>query len=139
MLALLVTGVILTVGCAGTEVSTPTQEAPARIIKDITVQEAATLIQQNQNNPDFTIIDVRTKEEAAAGHIEGAANLDFYQPTFRDDLNRLDKNKTYLVYCRSGSRSRSAVDMMKELNFKEVYNMLGGIVGWQTEGLPTVK
>ena len=123
-------GVTLTGGCVGDETAT---------IEDITPQEAFTLIQNNQNNPDFVIIDVRTPDEFGAEHIENATNIDFYSESFQDMLNNLDKNKTYLVYCRSGGRSGSVLDIMAELNFKEVYNILGGINQWKAEGLPTVK
>ncbi len=108
-------------------------------IEDITPQEAFTLIQNNQSNPDFVIIDVRTVGEFAEEHIENATNINFYSETFRDMLNILDKNKTYLIYCRVGGRSRSALDIMAELNFKEAYNILGGINQWKAEEFPTVK
>jgi len=124
----LVIAVALTGGCV-----------QVQIIEDITTQEAFTLIQHNQNNPDFVIIDVRTPNEFAEGHIENAINVDFRSETFRDELNKLDRNKTYLVYCRIGGRSGSALTIMKELNFREVYNMLGGINVWKSEGLPTTK
>ena len=126
----LVIGVTLTGGCVRDETAT---------IEDITPQEAFTLIQNNQNNPDFVIIDVRTLAEFAGEHIENATNIDFYSEAFRDMLNNLDKNKTYLIYCRSGGRSGSALDIMAELNFREVYNILGGINQWKAEGFPTVK
>jgi len=126
----LVIGVALTGGCVRDETAT---------IEDITPQEAFTLIQNNQNNPDFVIIDVRTLEEFVEEHIENATNIDFYSEAFRDMLNTLDKNKTYLIYCKVGGRSGSALDIMAELNFKEVYNILGGINQWKAEGLPTVK
>jgi len=126
----LVIGVALTGGCVRDETAT---------IEDITPQEAFTLIQNNQNNPDFIIIDVRTLEEFVGEHIENATNIDFYSEAFRDMLNTLDKNKTYLIYCKVGGRSGSALDIMAELNFKEVYNILGGINQWKAEGLPTVK
>ena len=126
----LVIGATLTSGCLRNETAT---------IEDITPQEAFALIQNNQNNPDFVIIDVRTPAEFAGEHIENATNIDFYSEAFRDELNKLDKNKTYLIYCRSGGRSGSALDIMAELNFKEAYNMLGGINLWKTEGFPTVK
>jgi len=126
----LVIGVALTGGCVRDETA---------VIEDITPQEAFTLIQNNQNNPDFVILDVRTPEEFAEEHIENAINLDFRSENFQDELNILDKDKTYLIYCRSGGRSGSALDMMAELNFREVYNMLGGINQWRAEGLPTVK
>jgi len=126
---LLVIGLALTGGCVGYKAAT---------IEDITPQEAFTLIQNNQDNPDFVIIDVRTPEEFGMQHIENATNINFYSETFRDTLNTLDKNKTYLIYCRSGNRSGRALDIMAELNFKEVYNILGGINQWTREGLPTV-
>ncbi len=135
MLALAVSlavGIALTVGCVGKETST-------QIIEDITPQEASALIQSNQSNPDFVIIDVRTPQEFADGHIENAINLDYYSETFRDELSKLDKNKTYLIYCRSGNRSGKALDMMEELGFREVYNMSGGIIEWEVEGLPSTK
>lgn len=126
----LVIGIALTAGCVLSETAT---------IEDITPQEAFTLIQNNQNNPDFVIIDVRTVEEFGEEHIEQATNIDFYSEAFRDTLNALDKNKTYLIYCQSGGRSGSALDIMAELNFKEVYNILGGISQWKAEGFPTIK
>ena len=125
------------VGCIRGETATP--ETSTQIIEDITPQEAFTLIQNNQNNPDFVTIDVRTREEFTGGHIENATNIDFYSETFRGMLNNLDKNKTYLIYCRSGARSGSTLDIMDELNFDEVYNILGGMLQWQSEELPTVK
>ena len=82
---------------------------------------------------------MRTPEEFGEGHIENATNIDFYSETFRDELDNLDKNKTYLIYCRSGGRSGKALDIMAELNFKEVYNILGGINQWKSEEFPTVK
>ena len=127
-------GALLTVGCAGGEIEVPTQT-----IEDVTAQEAFTLIQNNQNNPDFVILDVRTPEEFTDGHIENAINIDFYSETFQDELNDLDKSKTYLIYCRSGRRSADALDIMRELNFREIYHMTGGIIEWEAEGLPTTK
>ncbi len=133
----LVIGVVLTGGCA--EIATPEQETPAQIIEDITPQAAFTLIQNNRDNPDFVIIDVRTPQEFAEGYIENAVSIDFYAKTFRDELDSLDKSKTYLVYCRSGRRSANALNIMAELNFREAYNVLGGMIEWTAEGLPTVK
>jgi len=137
LLVSLIIGVILTGGCVCTETVPPNQET--QIIEHITPPEAFTLIQDNQNNPDFVILDVRTPEEFADGYIENAINLDYYSETFRDELNKLDRNKTHLVYCRSGKRSSNALNIMKELNFREAYNMLGGIIEWQAEGFPITK
>jgi len=130
LLVALAIGVTLTGGCVRNETAT---------IKDISLQQAFELIQDNQNNSDLVIIDVRTPAEFAEEHIENATNINFYSDTFRDTLNNLDKNKTYIVYCAVGGRSGSALDIMAELNFREAYNILGGINQWKAEGLPTVK
>ncbi len=123
-------------GCAA---DTGTHIVESRVIEDVTPGEAYALIQENRGNKDFIIIDVRTPEEYADGHIEKAVNLDYYSETFRSELDKLDKSKTYLVYCRSGRRSAGALDMMKELGFDKVYNMAGGILEWEAAGLPVVK
>jgi rhodanese-related sulfurtransferase len=136
---LLVIGVVLTGGCAPGAIETSEQKTPNQVIENVTSQEAFNLIQTNRDNSDFVIIDVRAAQELADGYIENAVNIDFYSETFRDELNKLDKDKTYLIYCRSGGRSGNALNTMEELNFKEVYNILGGILGWNAEGLPTVK
>ena len=134
----LITGAVLMGGCVGRETGTPSQQT-TQTIEDVTPQEAYTLIQENQDNPDFVIIDVRTPKEFAEGHIEDAINIDFYSETFPDELNILNKNKTYLIYCRSGGRSGGALTIMESLYFKEVHNMTGGIIQWQAEGFPTVQ
>jgi rhodanese-related sulfurtransferase len=112
---------------------------PDKILQDVGVQEAFDLIQQNQGNPDFIIVDVRTPEEFNDGHIENAVNIDFYSETFRQDLDKLDKSKVYLVYCRSGNRSGQAMDIMDELGFQEVYNLDTGIQEWIAKGFPVIK
>jgi rhodanese-related sulfurtransferase len=91
-------------------------------VKDITNAEALEMIQNNSTNPDFVLLDVRTPDEFSSGHIENASLLDFYSPTFSEDLDKLDKNKTYLVYCRTGNRSAKSADMMIEQDiFKSKY------------------
>ena len=117
---------------------------PIQIIENITPRKAYSLIQSYRegcpcNRENLVIIDVRTPEEYADGHIENAINLDYYSETFEDELNKLDRNKTYLIYCRSARRSRMALDTMKGLSFTKVYNMLGGIIQWKAEGFPTIK
>ncbi len=135
----LVIGVILSGGCAPGATEAPPQQTTTQIIENVTPLEALNLIQETQNNPDFVILDVRTAEEVADGYIENAINIDFYSETFRDEVDRLDKNRTYLIYCRSGARSGNALDIMDELNFREVYNISGGILDWEANELPTVK
>ena len=135
LLGLLIVPLALLNGCFGQEDTA----LEARIIADVTLEEAHALILDNLDNPGFVVIDVRTPEEYAGGYIETAINLDFYSETFAAELDKLDKDKTYLIYCRSGQRSGQALDVMAELGFAEVYNMLGGMVQWERTGLPTVK
>ena len=108
-------------------------------IYDVTTDKASNLIQENAGNPDFMVIDVRTPEEYASGYIDTAVNIDYYTADFREQLAALDKDKTYLIYCRTGRRSAGARDIMAELGFREVYNMSGGIVAWEAEGRPVVR
>jgi rhodanese-related sulfurtransferase len=117
------------------------QEIVTQILEKVSVQEAFALIQENQNNPDFVIIDLRPPEEFAEGHIEDAINIYYESETFRDELDQLDKDKAYLIYwsCACGRRSDKAQDMMAELNFKAVYNMRSGSDVWTAEGYPLVE
>lgn len=87
----------------------------------------------------FVLIDVRTEDEFKSGHLKGATNIDFYKETFEDDLDTLDKRKRYLVYCRSGNRSRQTMFLMKDLGFEEVYNLANGIISWHDHGFHIEK
>ena len=85
------------------------------------------------------LLDVRTAEEFAEAHLEGATQLDYYETdSFSAALDQLDKSKTYYIYCRSGTRSSNAQAMMYEKGFKEVYNLDGGILAWRKAQLPVV-
>ena len=72
------------------------------------------------------IIDVRTQAEYDAGHYDGATMIDIYSQDFTKQLNMLDKNVPYFIYCRSGARSGQALKVMESLGFKEVYDLAGG-------------
>ena len=108
-------------------------------IYDVTAQKAFDIIQENADNPDFIIIDVRTPEEYTNGYIKRAINIDINSGEFISQLEELDKEKTYLVYCRSGRRSASARDTMAQLGFKNIYNMSAGITEWESMGFPVVR
>lgn len=85
------------------------------------------------------IVDVRTPEEVSEGHLEGALNINFLGETFAEEIDKLDKKKTYLLYCRSGSRTRKAADLMQNAGFKHVYMLEGGITAWKEAGKPIEK
>ena len=108
------------------------------LAENISVQQAYELMRDHQSNTDFVVLDIRTPEEYAEGYIEDAINMDYYAADFEQQLDKLDKNQTYLVYCRTANRSGQAMPIFEELGFKTVYNMLGGIVAWQAAGYPIV-
>ena len=81
----------------------------------------------------YVILDVRTPEEIAEGKVEDAEELDFYSATFQNELMTYDKDKHYLVYCRSGGRSAETADTMVKSGFKHVYNLVGGYTAWSEE------
>ncbi|MCX5786622.1 MAG: rhodanese-like domain-containing protein [Elusimicrobia bacterium] len=103
---------------------------------NIAPEEAKNFIELR--NP--TVIDIRTPDEYAAGHLEKVnMNLDYYAPDFKDQLAKLDKNVKYLIYCRSGGRSGKTLVMMKDMGFTEAHDIAGGINAWIAAGYPIVK
>jgi Rhodanese-related sulfurtransferase len=82
------------------------------------------------------LIDVRTPKEFEESRIQNAKNIDFRSPDFRQEIEKLDKTKPVLVYCRSGVRSKSALAMFQDAGFKTVYNLGGGIIAWSNAKKP---
>ncbi len=80
------------------------------------------------------LLDVRTPAEFASGHIAGATNIDFESGTFASDIQKIDKTKSYAVYCRSGNRSAQATAIMAKDGFKSIFNLDGGINNWLSAG-----
>lgn len=127
--------VILT-GCssdstASAAPSTVQQAGPGRV----GVAEFVTVIA----GPGVQIIDVRTPEEFAEGHIAGAVNIPVQAPDFAARVSRLDPAATYAVYCRSGNRSEPAVAAMKNAGLSTVYELASGTKGWAAAGQPLVR
>lgn len=85
------------------------------------------------------VIDVRTPEEVAEGQLAGAMNINFLGENFSQEIAALNKNKTYLLYCRSGARTRKAADQMQKAGFKKIYMLEGGITAWNEAGKPIEK
>ena len=79
-------------------------------------------------------LDVRTPDEFNTSRISNSVNIDFYNPQlFMEEVQKLDKNVSYFVYCRTGVRSANSCLLMKELGFNNTYNLIGGIVDWKGE------
>ncbi len=115
---------------------TASAEGTAAGLRVVDAQTAADII---ANPPaDLVILDVRTPEEFAEGHIEGAVMLDFYRDDFADELAKLDPGVPYVLYCRSGNRSGQTRSMMEGLGFADVADVDGGIGGWLSAGLPLI-
>ena len=79
---------------------------------------------------DFVLIDVRTKDEYNLGKINGALNVDFLAADFMQKIVALDKNKKYILYCRSGMRSLLAGKKFIESGFENLYNLTNGYANW---------
>ena len=85
------------------------------------------------------LVDVRTPGEYAEAHLHGALNLNYHADDFKSSLARLDKNKPVYVYCRVGGRSSKAARDLRQLGFTKVYDLKGGILAWEKQGLPTIR
>ncbi len=88
---------------------------------------------------DLVVLDVRTPEEFAEGHLAGAININVEGAGFEDAVGDLDEEAPVFVYCRTGRRSANAVKIMQDLGFSELYDLDGGIVDWIRAGLPTER
>ena len=106
---------------------------------ELSPAEAQGLIGKHAGDGNFVLLDVRTPKEFEEERVHGAVGVDFLSKNFREEVAKLDRGKTYLVYCRTGSRSNEALRVMKEEEFGNVYHMDGGITRWKEAGLPTVK
>lgn len=117
--------IILLAGCSSTGSAT-------------TVNLNVSEFSQKITEPGVIVLDVRTPEEFASGHIEGALNIDFNSGNFANEITRLNPSETYAVYCRSGSRSGQATSIMHKAGFHDVSNLNGGVIDWTNDGLPLV-
>ncbi len=127
-LVLIVLGIsisLIQIGCS---------DGSTHFYRDISPDDAYRLINDNTDNPDFMIIDVRRYYEFDSGHIENSLLINYYSSEFETDIDSLDRNRIYLLYCRHGARSSSALNLMKSLGFIRIYNMSGGIVKWIERG-----
>jgi rhodanese-related sulfurtransferase len=99
---------------------------------NVTPAEAESLIQSQK---DLVIIDVRTQEEFAEGHIAGAQNVNFNSPTFAEKMQAFSGKKV-LVHCASGGRSTRALAVLAEMPFEKVYHLNKGFNAWVESGKP---
>lgn len=85
------------------------------------------------------LVDVRTQEEFGVNHLKNAQNICVTNDDFEEKVKTLDKNKPVYVYCRKGVRSAKAAHILKEMGFKKVYDLEGGITNWEDKGMETLN
>jgi len=116
----------------------PASQAEARKdisgIKNISCEQAREIIQDRRQDPNFIILDFRTKEMFDEAHIEGAIYHDVFLPDIGDWLKTLDKKKLYLIYCTLGHRSGIALEKMKGMGFANILHMSEGLNRWKQLG-----
>lgn len=109
----------------------PNKRPDIVITKDaVTVEEARIIIKENEGNTSFVLLDVRTNAEYNEGHLKNAVQHDFYSQDFDTWLLSFDKEKRYLVYCRTQVRSKKAFDKLKKAGFKYIQYIEGGFTEW---------
>lgn len=95
-------------------------------VKNISINEVPDKLEKKA-----VLVDVRTPEEFAEGHLPGALNIDIKSEGFTDKISRIRKSKNVLLYCRSGRRSARAATIMDSLGYSKVYNLEGGYIAWE--------
>ena len=106
-----------------------TQEEKFRNIDIIKFHEIASA-------SNITILDVRTSQERAHGYINNSTHIDFYDDSFLEKVNLLNKENSIYIYCKVGGRSTKVSEKISELGFKDVYNLEGGFISWSGHNLP---
>lgn len=104
-------------------------------------QEGVSLVDSNKfetqmKEPTSQIVDVRTSAEFSEGHIANAVNMDVTSDDFESKIATLDKEKPVMVYCKSGGRSAKAAAILRDNGFKQVYDLDGGMIGWNDANKP---
>ena len=112
--------------CAG-----PQQRSPAQV-QNLTPQQ----FKGERMGRKAILVDVRTTEEFAEGHLDGAVNSDYRGGAFAQEIENWDKDKVYYLYCASGNRSGKAAELLKEAGFRHIYNV-GGFQDLKEAGFPT--
>ncbi len=123
---------ILPVDAGNDEKKSPT-------IVHVDARQAAKLLSGPDKKDGPIIIDIRTSDEFTEGHLKGARQIDFLEEGFAEKVSKLDRNRPYLIHCRSGGRSSRSLALWKKMKFKKVYHLDGGILAWEKAGLPLIK
>ena len=131
--AALVAAASLLAGCSGGTVSVsdgPTAASAPAAASSLPAAEFAAAAKL----PDTVLLDVRTPEEFASGHLPGAVNINIEAQDFLQQVATLDPARSYAVYCRSANRSKVAMTAMQQAGFARLYDLAGGITAWKSAG-----
>ncbi len=113
--------------------------ADMSVVQTISPSQFKELLDRHRGDPDVVLLDVRTPKEFQDGHIQGALLLDYYSSDYVERLKGLDREKTYLIYCRSGNRSGKSLAIFEKMGFRRAYHMDTGVIGWSREKYPLVR
>ncbi|MCK5051830.1 MAG: rhodanese-like domain-containing protein [Candidatus Cloacimonetes bacterium] len=120
------------------KVNQPAEVSSKNMLNEINIKIANSILQNSKGENDLVILDIRTEDEYNNGCIEDAVNINFYDSNFKKIIKLMDKQKTYLVYCQSGIRSKKAVELMSKMGFRKIYHMHEGIEGWKAQRLKLI-
>jgi rhodanese-related sulfurtransferase len=113
------------------------QTANTKVVTNLSSERFKAAAESDKNGQ---IIDLRTTEEIMKkGYIKGAIQLDYLAKDAEKQVDKLDKNKTYYIYCAGGGRSGECAEYMEKKGFKKVYNLEKGFSEWITKGFPIEK
>jgi len=112
------------------------QTSHSKVVTNLSAERFKAII---GNDKDGMIIDLRTTDEISKGYIKGAVQIDFLAKGAEKQIDKLDKNKTYYIYCAGGGRSSEAAEYMEKQGFKNVYNFEKGFSDWEKKGFPVEK
>jgi rhodanese-related sulfurtransferase len=118
-------------GCSREPTAQITERSVPQVVR-VDASRAATVLAGS----NVVVLDIRTPDEFAAGHLAGATNIDFQGADFQVRLAQLDRDQTYLLHCASGRRSQSSLSTFSALGFKSIIHLDGGIQAWKSAGLP---
>ncbi len=120
------------------KVNLPDSSSSKYSVNDIRIKMASEIVNSYKGKNDLVILDIRTEDEYNNGCIEDAVNINFHDSNFKKILEFMDKQKTYLVYCQSGIRSKKAIELMSGMGFRKIYHMNEGIEGWKAQRLKLI-
>lgn len=121
-------------GCEGGAETGDTPDSRGAFIPIEVDAAAADAVRKEDSS--IVVLDIRTPEEFAAGHLPGAVNVDFRSDDFERSLSALEREKTYLVHCESGGRSGEAMEVFDRLGFRDILHLRSGFRDWKDSRFP---